>query len=304
MHHNVYKMKGKSERRRRKNALDAVSGNLYKAQFGKASKWDALPDAPSAQQLKPWVPRSVQKIRNLMSLNDPSQVANVQTVQDKGKGKQSGKRGHASIQASQLLGTSGKSDAERPADSHASTGDSRAQHAAHRAGGGTVPEAKPSAAIALAPQAPPLGKAKLKRKEHLKQKKKLKRLKSQVARMGGAKQNDDQDSDFERDEVAFGEVAAAPPKANLKRRHWDAEQTAASNQNRHKEIMLKHLQAAEARAAKQGGSALTGQARRKALIDEQNHHQAVQAYREHRGRSKAGANLQTLKALVREKGSA
>ena len=51
--------------------------------------------------------------------------------------------------------------------------------------------------------------------------------------------------------VAFGEVAHAPPKATLKRRHWDEAQAAEAHQARHKEVLLKHLRKAEQRGAGQ-----------------------------------------------------
>lgn len=53
-------------------------------------------------------------------------------------------------------------------------------------------------------------------------------------------------SGLQHEHVAFGEVAHAPPKATLKRRHWDEAQAAAAHQARHKAVLLKHLRKAEA----------------------------------------------------------
>lgn len=57
---------GKSARRRAKNAIEAQTGNLYKAQFGRAKKWDGLPEAPTAKQMQTNVPRATLKMRALM----------------------------------------------------------------------------------------------------------------------------------------------------------------------------------------------------------------------------------------------
>ena len=56
----------KSQRRRAKLALDAQYGNLYKAQFGKASKSDKLPEPPLAKQLAAKTTRSFRKMQALM----------------------------------------------------------------------------------------------------------------------------------------------------------------------------------------------------------------------------------------------
>ena len=81
---------------------------------------------------------------------------------------------------------------------------------------------------------------------------------------GGSKQSkkDAEVSDFKRDEVAFGETSAAPPKVNLKRRHWDAEQTEAAHKSRNKDMMLKYMKAADQRVTKSDATA-TVQLRRK-----------------------------------------
>ena len=70
-------------------------------------------------------------------------------------------------------------------------------------------------------------RTKVKRKQVLDEKKKLKKLKRQVATLGGSDRSTDGPdmfADVQQDVVAFGEVAHAPPKATLKRRHWDDEQ--------------------------------------------------------------------------------
>ena len=59
-------MKGKSIRRRLKNSLAAKSANLYKAQFGKATKWDALPPPPEEQAQYADLPRSTRKVMEFM----------------------------------------------------------------------------------------------------------------------------------------------------------------------------------------------------------------------------------------------
>lgn len=59
-------MKGKSIRRRQKNSLAAKSANLYKAQFGKAAKWDALPAPPEEQDELAGLPRSTRKVMEFM----------------------------------------------------------------------------------------------------------------------------------------------------------------------------------------------------------------------------------------------
>jgi hypothetical protein len=67
----------------------------------------------------------------------------------------------------------------------------------------------------------------------------------QVARSSGKSKYDDEDEAAEgADAVEFGEVAHAPPKATLKRRHWDEEQAAAAHRARHKEMFLKHTRSA------------------------------------------------------------
>lgn len=59
-------MKGKSLRRRQKNALDAQSGNLLKAQTGKASKWDALPAPPGKDDFKQSTSKRTREVARFM----------------------------------------------------------------------------------------------------------------------------------------------------------------------------------------------------------------------------------------------
>jgi hypothetical protein len=60
--------------------------------------------------------------------------------------------------------------------------------------------------------------------------------------MSGEGENGDEDVESKgADVIEFGEVAHAPPKATLKRRHWDEEQAAAAHRARHKEMFLKHI---------------------------------------------------------------
>ena len=59
-------MKGKSIKRRQKNALAAKSANLYKAQFGKAAKWETLPEPPAADAMQQAVPRSTKRVAAFM----------------------------------------------------------------------------------------------------------------------------------------------------------------------------------------------------------------------------------------------
>lgn len=63
-------MKGKSFRRRQKNLQAAKTANLYKAQFGKASKWDALPEAPQARDIARQS-RTERKMRAMLVRNVP-----------------------------------------------------------------------------------------------------------------------------------------------------------------------------------------------------------------------------------------
>ena len=71
----------------------------------------------------------------------------------------------------------------------------------------------------------------------------------QVAQAAVPGDDEQTEGGLQREHVAFGEVAHAPPKATLKRRHWDEAQAAAAHQARHKEVLLKHLRKAEARQA-------------------------------------------------------
>jgi hypothetical protein len=59
-------MKGKCVRKRKRNALAAQSGNLYKAQFGKGSKWDALPEPPKKGDFVHKLSRSNRRVKELM----------------------------------------------------------------------------------------------------------------------------------------------------------------------------------------------------------------------------------------------
>ena len=87
--------------------------------------------------------------------------------------------------------------------------------------------AAPTVQQVNAATAPKGQRTKVKRKQVLDEKKKLKKLKRQVATLGGSDRSTDRPdmfADVQQDVVAFGEVAHAPPKATLKRRHWDDEQ--------------------------------------------------------------------------------
>lgn len=59
-------MGNKGVKRRRRNALAANSSNLHKAQFGKASKFAALPDAPKSADFAQPVSKSTLKVQRLM----------------------------------------------------------------------------------------------------------------------------------------------------------------------------------------------------------------------------------------------
>lgn len=49
-------------RRRQKNVVAARSANLYKAQFGRAAKWEALPEPPRPDDYKQPIPKSARRI--------------------------------------------------------------------------------------------------------------------------------------------------------------------------------------------------------------------------------------------------
>lgn len=59
-------MGNKGVQRRRRNALAANSANLHKAQFGKATKFDKLPEAPKSGALAQPVSKSTRKVQQLM----------------------------------------------------------------------------------------------------------------------------------------------------------------------------------------------------------------------------------------------
>jgi hypothetical protein len=52
--------------------------------------------------------------------------------------------------------------------------------------------------------------------------------------------------------IEFGDVAHAPPKVTLKRRRWDEAHVAAAHRKRHERALRAHLDAAEARLARDG----------------------------------------------------
>jgi hypothetical protein len=66
-----------------------------------------------------------------------------------------------------------------------------------------------------------------------------------VACFSGKEGKGDEHSASEAEEIAFGEVAHAPPKATLKRRHWDEAQAMKAHRGRHKQMFLKHTAAAD-----------------------------------------------------------
>ena len=59
-------MGNKGVQRRRRNALAANSANLHKAQFGKATKFDKLPEAPKSGAFAQPVSKSTRKVQQLM----------------------------------------------------------------------------------------------------------------------------------------------------------------------------------------------------------------------------------------------
>ena len=65
-----------------------------------------------------------------------------------------------------------------------------------------------------------------------------------------------QGKEMPSDPVAFGEVAQAPPKVTLKRRHWDDEQVMAAHKRRHQAVLQRQMQDASQRLQK-GTSGVT-----------------------------------------------
>ena len=76
---------------------------------------------------------------------------------------------------------------------------------------------------------------------------------AQVASMGGVERKlqaresaFNGDEALQREEVAFGEVAHAPPKATLKQRHWDSAQAQDARSSRHAQLMQRQMRKAQA----------------------------------------------------------
>ena len=57
------------------------------------------------------------------------------------------------------------------------------------------------------------------------------------------------------DSVAFGEVAHAPPKVTLKRRHWDEEQVQAAHKRQQQNVLKRQMHEAAARVQKRSAAA-------------------------------------------------
>jgi hypothetical protein len=59
-------MGNKGVQRRRRNALAANSGNLHKAQFGKATKFEKLPEAPKQTDFAQPLSKSTRRVQQMM----------------------------------------------------------------------------------------------------------------------------------------------------------------------------------------------------------------------------------------------
>eukprot|EP00892_Ulva_mutabilis_P000567 jgi/Ulvmu1/10510/UM064_0048.1 len=271
-------MKGKSFRRRQRNVVAAKSANLYKAQFGKASKWDALPEPPQARDMTR-LTRAERKTKAMLDLMASQRETHVNSSLREGELA-------SCIAKDDPVGfTAGKSSQMQDVATDIGVAPVHGGHEARTH----------------------VSKASRKRKMNLDERKKRRKAKKALATTytsenkykeqphltgTGSKPNKPV-SAFHAEAIPFGEVAAQPPEVNLKRRHWGQQES--DRGTRHADVLKKYLKIGEAR--------LKGFAKGTSQYDldaDLQRDQAVGAYRAVKAstRSKGNATMRSLKALV------
>eukprot|EP00879_Flechtneria_rotunda_P010643 GHRR01011123.1.p1 GENE.GHRR01011123.1~~GHRR01011123.1.p1 ORF type:complete len:282 (+),score=95.71 GHRR01011123.1:128-973(+) len=278
---------GKAQRRRTKLVKAANEGNLHKAQFGKASAFLPLPSAPTKEDYKEHMPAS---LRKMLALKD----AAVQ-LPKRHKGQEARPKGEASHPPKQEQRQQRREQQqqhhteqnpqqqqqhnEQSSHLEAATGQQKMPFSAQQQAPDKLSAAQqPPGVIWEQPK-----KLKQRKKEYLKAKK-LKKRKG-LNNVAG--------QELAVDRFTFGEQVHAPPKAQLKRKHWDpaadgnAQKQQSSKPTKQKVQVQSHIKKFK---------------RPKQLQDftlQELREQTIEKYRAGRCPQEGQATLQTLKQLVK-----
>eukprot|EP01024_Parvocaulis_polyphysoides_P067516 TRINITY_DN8068_c0_g1_i2.p1 TRINITY_DN8068_c0_g1~~TRINITY_DN8068_c0_g1_i2.p1 ORF type:complete len:276 (-),score=46.95 TRINITY_DN8068_c0_g1_i2:355-1182(-) len=203
--------KGRSLKRRIKNATDNLYGNLYKAQFGKANKNMRLGNAPKTSTFNK-IPNSLRRLQQLQELAEKQEqgtceddqtndrhVKNSAGVKNSGFTNQQPTRTKSSQEASKSISEVEKKHGKIQQKVLQEAGTERKNKSSKKLDGSIATKTSSKSQ---------------KRKLRMKQKKeeKVERLKAFAPH----------EKEHLIDNIKFGEQISAPPKINLKRKHWSA----------------------------------------------------------------------------------
>eukprot|EP01023_Acetabularia_acetabulum_P007873 TRINITY_DN13440_c0_g3_i1.p1 TRINITY_DN13440_c0_g3~~TRINITY_DN13440_c0_g3_i1.p1 ORF type:complete len:320 (+),score=42.56 TRINITY_DN13440_c0_g3_i1:137-961(+) len=258
-------MGSKGMKRRRKNATDNLYGNLYKAQFGKASKNLRLGQAPKASTLNK-IPNSLKRLQQLQAVAEMQEKGidtkrlnlDIQSKSDKDA---------TTHEKQQQAHTEKKNDQVQPKqDDVKSTQNQKSTEKEEK------PQKKSKKFKFDGGSAAKVSAKRIKQKDRLKQKQ-LEKAEREKAFMPHEKE-------LQIDDVKFGEVMSAPPKINLKRKHW-------SNKDRCTQLFKEQMSKAQQNLQQE---------------KEKLRWKAVDAYRGLRlkGKEPQKATMQSLKKLVQK----